>query len=162
MVVGGAGAGRTDEIDLLDQGPRRVLLAEENDARHQVVEVGRAERTGEADLALGIVADAHQVDVAGPIDLAAAEEEGIDAALGGAIEEFAIAVGEEAVGPAAEHGDPHRPAGAGARQEGRRAGDRRGRADRHVTDALQQAGDGMNQDFLGARLGHSAAFRSST
>ena len=47
-----------------------------------------------------VVADADEVDVARPVDLAAREEEGVDAALPGAVEQLAPAVGEEALPPA--------------------------------------------------------------
>ena len=64
--------------------------------------MGGAERAGEADLALRVVADADEIDVGPAVDLRAAEEEGIDASLGGAVEQLSAAVGEEAVLAAAE------------------------------------------------------------
>ena len=79
-----------------------MLGAEQDHLRHHVIEIGRAERAGEARRRLVVVADADEVDVAFAVDLAAGEEEHVDAALAGAVEQLAPAVGEEGVPPAAE------------------------------------------------------------
>ncbi len=47
-----------------------------------------------------VVAGAHKVDVALAVDLPAGEKKYVDAALAGAIEQFARAIGEEIVLPA--------------------------------------------------------------
>src|SRR4051812_6584338 len=61
-----------DELHLRHEHALRVLLAEENHAGHRAVQVGRAERAGEA-AALRL----HQVDIGRAVDLRAAEEEDI-------------------------------------------------------------------------------------
>ena len=106
--LGGAGAGRADELDLRHQHARRMLLAEQDHPRHQEIEIGGAERAGPAHPASRIAADADQVDVGLAVDLAAAEEEGVDPALRGAVEQLAAAVGERVVPLAAENRDPQR------------------------------------------------------
>jgi len=52
-----------------------------------------------------VIADADQIDIALAVDLAAGQKEHIDPALPGAVEQFASAVGEEGVLPAAEERD---------------------------------------------------------
>src|SRR6185503_11384624 len=79
-------AARGDELDLRHQHAARVLLAKEDRARHQRIHERRAERAREAP-ALG----AHQVDVGLAVDLRAAEEEDVDAALASEVEELARA-----------------------------------------------------------------------
>jgi hypothetical protein len=49
-----------------------------------------------------VVADADEIDVARAVDLAAGKKEHVDAALAGAVEQLAPAVGEEHVFAAAE------------------------------------------------------------
>src|SRR6185437_363443 len=95
--VGWAGAGRTDEVDLLDQRPARMLEPEEHDARHHEIEIGRAIGAGKARLGMGVIADRVEIDVAAAIDLRAGKEEDIDASLTGAVEELAPAIGPEIV-----------------------------------------------------------------
>src|SRR5690606_9569624 len=95
--LGRTPARRRDEVDLRHEGPARMLGTEEDDTRHDVVEVGGAEVAGEADLRLRVVADRDEVDVRLAVDLPAREEEDVDPALAGAVEELAPAVGEEIV-----------------------------------------------------------------
>ena len=139
-----------------------MLLAEQDHPRHQEIEIGGAERARPAHPAVGIAADAHEVDVGLPVDLAAAEEEGIDPALRGAVEQLAPAVGERVVALAAEDRDPHAAAGALARQERRGAGDRRGGPDRDVAKAVQHSGQNVDQQLLRPPGAHSAGTRSAT
>src|SRR5204863_5426420 len=101
---------RADEIDLLDQRAARVLQAEQNHFRHDIIQVGRAERAGKARLGLVVIADADEIDVARAIDLPAREEKHVDAALAGAVEQFAPTVGEDIVPPAAKQRDARPPA----------------------------------------------------
>ena len=63
-----------------------MIGLEEDHARHEEVEVRRAERACEAHVAAGVRAGADEVDVGAPVDLDAAQEEGVDAALGSAVE----------------------------------------------------------------------------
>src|SRR5258708_34694523 len=72
-----------------------MLRAKQYDLGHHVIEIGRPERAPEAHARLFIVTDAHEVDVAGAIDLATGQKEYVDAALARAVEQFAPAVGEE-------------------------------------------------------------------
>src|SRR5579885_1341549 len=100
-----ARARRADEIDLVDERAARMLEAEENDARHDVIEIGRAEGARKAHLRRRIIADRDEIDVGGAVDLSAREEEGIDPPLAGAVEELAPAIGEEIVARAREQRD---------------------------------------------------------
>src|SRR6516162_1260306 len=79
-----------------------MLGAKQNDARHDIIKIGRAERAGESSLRFFVFADADEIDIAFAVDLAAGEEEHVDAALTGAVEQFARAIGEESMRPAAE------------------------------------------------------------
>src|SRR5262245_2911271 len=97
-----AGAGCADEVDLRHQDARAVLLAEQDDARHEEIERGGAEAAGPAHGRARIVADADEIDVGLAVDLPAAEEEGVDATLCRTVEELAPAVGEEVVVLAAQ------------------------------------------------------------
>ena len=159
-----AGAGRADEIDLVDEHARRMFLAKQDHARHDVIEEGRAERAGPAHAAVGIVAGADQVDIALAVDLAAAEKERIDAALRGAIEQFDGAIGEEIMLARAEHDDAHpwQPARLVARPQQHRAGgrDRRGGADRDQPHAREQIGNRSDQDFARTCFAHAHATAS--
>ena len=83
--TGSVGAGfrqarRADEVDLVDQGARRVFLAEQDHLGDQEIEIAGAERAGETDLALRVIADPNKVDVGLAVDLAAAQKKGIDPA----------------------------------------------------------------------------------
>src|SRR5215472_14030903 len=79
-----------------------MLGAKQNDARHDIIEISRTERAGESRLRFFVIADANQIDIAVAVDLAAGEKEHVDAALAGAVKQFARAVGEESVRAAAE------------------------------------------------------------
>src|ERR1700674_185740 len=98
-----------------------------------------------------IVADADEVDVPLPVDLSAGEKEHVDAALAGAIEQFASAVGEEGVRPAAEQRYVRPSMAERARQERRRRRDRRGIADRHMPGVADQPGDDGGQKLFVAK-----------
>src|SRR5215216_2589366 len=91
---------RTDEIDLLDQRAAAVLEPKQDDLGYDVIEVGGAERAGKAHLRPRVIADGDEVDIAFAVDLSAREEECVDAALPGAVEQLAPAVGEEGLPPA--------------------------------------------------------------
>src|SRR5690606_16369313 len=86
---------RADEIDPGNQRALRVLDAEQDHLRHDVVEIAGAERAGKAYLRMRIVAGRNEIDVALAVDLPAREKEHIDAALPRAIEQLARAVGKE-------------------------------------------------------------------
>ena len=99
-----------------------------------------------------------QIDVAVAVDLPAGQKEHVDAALAGAVEQFARAVGEEIVLAAAA---------AATRRAARRprsrassaavAGDRRGIADRDVAHVADQPRDHVGEQFLGAERHASRA-----
>jgi hypothetical protein len=76
---------------------------------------------------------------------AAGEEEHIDAALAGAVEQLAGAVGEEGVGAAAQQRDVGPPATALARQQRRSCRDGRGDANRHVADVANEPADHVGE-----------------
>src|SRR5215213_10227543 len=98
-----------------------MLDPKKNHLGDDVVEVSRAERTGETHVRLFVVADADEVDVALAVDLAAGEEEHVDTALSGAVEQLAPAIGKEHVVAAAEQRHVRPPATALAqRQRGER------------------------------------------
>src|SRR6266851_7262834 len=70
--------GRGDEVDLGHHHAARVFFAEQDHPRHQIVEIGRAERARPAERGLRIgPARADQVDIGLAVDLAATQEEGI-------------------------------------------------------------------------------------
>ena len=108
-----------------------------------------------------MIADAHQVDVGAAVDLHAAEEEGVDASLAGAVEELPPAVGEVALRAAAEQAHAGPAAAALAREQGGRRGNRRRRADRDTAEASEHAGDDVDQERRLLRA-HSAARRPVT
>jgi hypothetical protein len=64
-----------------------VLLAEQDHPGHHGVEEGRAERARPAHFAARVVPGADQIEVAAAVDLAAAEEESVEPALGGQVEQ---------------------------------------------------------------------------
>src|SRR4029453_4439316 len=105
------------------------LEPEQDHLGYDVVEIGRAERTGEARLRMRVVADADEVDVGLAGDLRTGEKERVDPSLAGAVEQLAPAVGEEALTPAAQQRDLRPPVAAFARQQRGRRGDRGGGAD---------------------------------
>ena len=93
-------------------------------------------------------------------DLSAREEERVDAALPGAVEQLAPAVGEEALPAAAQQRDL-RPAAAGlARQQRRRGWNGRGRADRHVTGIADQAGNDVGKQLFVTERARSVTRRA--
>ena len=151
-------ARRRDERDLRHQRAARVLEAKQDHLRHDVIEIAGAERAGETHAWAFVVADADQIDVAFAVDLAAREEEHIDTALAGAVEQLAPAVGEEHVAAAAEQRHVGLSAAALAqRQRGQRR-DRRGIADRHMPHFADQPHDCVSEEFFGAEVGHAARF----
>ena len=78
-----------------------MLEAEQDHLGHDVVEIGRAEGAGKTYHRARVVADADEIDVALAVDLSAREKKHVDTALAGAVEEFASAIGEEVLLPAA-------------------------------------------------------------
>ena len=139
---------RADEIDLFDQRAAAVLEPEQDHLGHDVIEVRRAERAWKAHRRVLVVADADEVDVALTVDLSAREEEHVDAALAGAVEQLAPAIGEEALPAAAQQRDLRPAVAALARQQRRRGRDGRGRADRHVTGIADQSGNDAGKQLL--------------
>ena len=95
-----------------------------------------------------VVADADEVDVALAVDLSAREEEHVDAALAGAVEQLAPAIGEEALPAAAQQRDLRLAVAACARQQRRRGRNGRGRADRRVTGIADQAGNDVGKQLF--------------
>ena len=139
---------RADEIDLFHQGAAGVLETEQDHLRHHIVEIGRAERAGEARLRMRVVADAHKIDIGLAVDLGAGQKERVDPSLAGAIEQFAPAVGEEVLPPAAQQRDIGPPAAALARQHRRGRRDRRGGADGDVARVADQSRDAAGQQLF--------------
>jgi hypothetical protein len=115
----GAAARRADEIDFGHQRAARVLDAEQDYFWHDVIQIGGTERAGKTHLRMLVFANGDEVDVALAVDLAAREEEHIEPALAGAVEQFTGAVCEEGVGAAAQQRDVGPPATALARQQRR-------------------------------------------
>src|SRR5215475_10364430 len=158
---------RADEIDFFDQRARAVLEAEQDHLGHDVVEVGRAERAGKTYRRARVVADGDQVDVARAVDLSAGEEEHVDTTLACAVEEFASAIGEETMSPAAQERYVGPPLAALTRQQ--RGGSRNwgGRTDRDVTGIADEASNDVSKQLLVAkrlqsvtrRVGHTRADR---
>ncbi len=105
-----------------------MFLPEQDDARHQEIEVGRTERAGPADLRLRIITNADQVDVRLTVDLATAEEEGIKTPLRRPVEQFHAAIGHQVVHPAAQHVHLHGTTGLLPCQQATAAGNGRRRA----------------------------------
>src|SRR6185437_7889201 len=116
----GTRARRADEADARHQGAARMFGAKQDDLRHHVVKMRRAERTWKTHLRMVVLADAHQVDVAFAVDLAARQEEHVDAPLARTIEQLAPTVGEEVVLPALQQRHIGPPAAARATQQRRR------------------------------------------
>ena len=108
-----------------------------------------------------VVADADEIDVALAVDLAAGQKEHVDAALPGAVEQFARAVGEEGVRRgcrAARRKACRRPL---AREQRRGRRNRRSGADRDMTHVADQPADDVGEQFLVAEM-FQAARRSCT
>src|SRR5262245_64549731 len=116
---------------------------------------------------MAIVADAYQVDIGLAVNLSARQEEYVDAALTGAVEQLAPAVGEERVLRAAEERNIGAPVAEGARRERGGGGNRRGIADRDVAGVADQADDDVGQQLLAAgvlirrRAGHERGVAGS-
>src|SRR5262249_20645314 len=130
--VVGAAARRADEADFWHERAARVLGAKQDDLGHDVIEMRRAERAGEAHLRMVMLADADQVDVALAVDLAARKEEHVDAPLAGAVEQLAPAVGEEVVLAALQQRYVRPSIAARAAEQGGSRRNRRGVAHRDV------------------------------
>ena len=135
---------------------------EEDHPRHHEVHVGGAERAWPAHPASRVAADADEVDVGLAVDLPAAQEEGVDPPLRGAIEQLDATVRERVVPLAAQDRDAQAPARTLARQESRGARNRRGGADRNMGKPIQHPCQDVDQQLLGPMVDHSAATRSST
>src|SRR6185436_9985471 len=118
--AGFAYAGRADEVNVRHHDPARVFLAEQDDARHQEIQIRRPEGTWPAHRSSRIATGAHQIDVAPAIDLSATQKERVDSALRRKIEQFDAAAGEKIVFRRAEQGDAHRPGGLRACQQSAR------------------------------------------
>src|SRR4029077_4016387 len=92
-----------------------------------------------------------------PVDLAAAEEERVDAALGCAVEQFDPAIGEKVMSLRAQDRDTNFWLAvtlvARAEQHGASGRDRRGGADRDMAHAVQKTGDGRDKQFAALALG---------
>jgi hypothetical protein len=97
------------------------------------------------------IADAHEVDIALAVDLATGQEEHVDAALPGAVEQLAPAIGEEVVLAALQQRDVGHAATALAREQRGDGGDRRGIADGDMADVADQAGDDVGEQLLVAK-----------
>src|SRR5687768_3361268 len=82
-------AARRDELDLGHQRAARVLFAKQDRPGDHRVHERRAEGAREA-----LAVDAHQVDRRAAVDLRPAEEESVDPALPGQVEELARAFAE--------------------------------------------------------------------
>ena len=151
---------RADEIHLGHEHPPGVLVAEQDHFGHDEIHVGGAEGPGETGVHRRVVAGADKVDVGLSVDLRAAQEEHVDAALAGAVEHFAPAVGERVVGAAVDHGDQQPAMGEFTHQQGGGARNRRRGAHRHVPGAVQHAGDHADQELV-RRSGHDAAWTAA-
>src|SRR5258707_9081117 len=118
--------------------------------------MGGAARAGTAHLRLVVVADADQVYTAAAIELAARQEDHVDAALPGAIEQLAAAVGEEVVLAALQQRHIRPAAAARAAQErgGRR--NRRRIADRDVARVADQPADHVGEQLFVAEGSHDS------
>src|SRR6516165_8541149 len=141
-------AGCAHKIDLLDEAPARMLGAEEHDPRHHEVEIGGTIGAGETRFRMGVVADDVEIDIAAAIDLHAREEEYVDPALSGAVEELAPAIGEEIVLGTLLQRNRHPIRRKALRQKCRRGRYRRGGPDGDVTRAGDEALDDGDEHFL--------------
>ena len=126
-----------------------MFLAEQDHFRHHGVEEGRAEGARPAYVGPRIIPGADQVEVAAAVDLAAAEEKGVEPALSRQVKQLGAAIGEGVAAQDTEHPDPGI---ARARQHRSGTGDRRQHADRDVAAACQQPRDGRDQKLLATAL----------
>src|SRR5687767_12527474 len=151
-------AARGDELDLRHQHPGGMLLAEENRVLHHRVHESRAEGAGEA-----AAFHPHQVDVRLAVDLRSAEEEDIDPPLAREVEELARALGERVRLALVQHRYAKLRVSL-LTKKGPRCRNRRGRADRDVPRAADQAGDDAGKElFSGVQtyaLTNSSMYRS--
>src|SRR5438105_3465782 len=150
---GRAPARRGDEFHLRHQHARGMLFAKQDGPAEKVHE-GRAERAGEP-----VLACAHQVDVGLAVDLRAAEEEDVDAALPGEIEELARSFRERVALALVKEGEAQVPS---TLLEKKRAGgrNRRGGTDgdvpRLISPLRDQAGDDAGKElFFGVQTNSS-------
>jgi len=138
-----------------------VLLAEQDDPRHHEGQEGRAEGARPAHFCARIVARSDQVDVARAVDLPAAEEEGVDPALGRAIEQLRAAIRKAVVPLRTQDREAQRrpPVALAHRAQEHRAGgrDRRGRADHHMPGPLEKPRDRRDEVFARRDGLHAAA-----
>src|SRR5262249_37142326 len=104
--------------------------------------------------------DAAWVDLPRAGELSAREEEPVDAALAGAVDQLTPAIGEEALPAAAQQRDLRPAVAALARQQRRRGRDGRGRADRHVTGIADQAGNDAAKQLLVTESARSVTRRA--
>jgi len=155
--VGRGGAGRGDVVHALDEDAGRVLGAEHDHPARQVVEHGGAGAAGQPDARAVGVADGDQIQVAVAVDLAAGEEEEVEAAALGEVVELLGAGPEGPVVGMVEDDDPG-PGRAGEVGEQHPAGGHRGQgADRHRLAVPHLAGDGGGHQLLDGPAHPSAA-----
>src|SRR5207302_9988611 len=136
--------------------------AEQNDARNDIIKVSRTERARETNLGPLIVADADQIDIAFAVDLSAGQKKDVDAALAGAVKQFARAIGEDRVRAAAKKRHERfariMQIGAFAREERGGCGNRRSRANGDMTRVTDQSADDVGKQFLVAERFRLRAF----
>src|SRR4030095_16126811 len=104
-----------------------------------------------------VFAGADQVDVAVTVYLSPRQKEHVNAALTGAVEQFARPVGEEIVLSALQQGNVWAAHAAFARQQGGRLRNRRGIADSDMTNASDQPRDKVGEQFFVAVAKRHAA-----
>src|SRR3954453_5332330 len=102
-----------------------MLQPEQDHFRHDIIKITGAERSGKAHRRAIMLADAHEIDGAVTADLSARQEEEIDAARAGAIEQLAAAGGEEIMLAALQQRHIRPSAAALAREQSRRRRDGR-------------------------------------
>src|SRR5271169_9369 len=139
-----------------------MLDAKQDHLRHDVVEIGRAERAGKARLRMIVIADADEVDIAFAVDLTTRKEKDIDASLPRTVEQFARAVSEEGVIAAAKERHVRLAAAALASEERRGRRDRRSGADRDVTHVADQPADHVGEQFFVAESFRRRAAHATT
>src|SRR4029077_2121351 len=104
------------------------------------------------------VADIDEIDIALAVDLATGQKEYVDAALAGAIKQFARAVGKERVRAAAKKRHERFATAAFACQERGSCGNRRSRANGDMTRVTDQPADDVGEQFLIAKSFRLRAF----
>ena len=98
-----AAAGRADEVYFWNQYTFAVFLTEQDHPWDQHVKIGGSETSGKTRVGPWVGTRTNQIDISLAVDLAAAHEKNIDAALGRAVEQFGPAVIEKAVLVRAEY-----------------------------------------------------------